>query len=379
MRVSRRLGRVPAAVVSMAAVLVVACGVAFTSSAAASTTNYWGSVTKAPKNFSALVKAAKAEGSVTIATPIAMSEAPAWVAFEHKYGIKVNAVDQSSAVVGSAIPTQESSGKVTDDLVAVSNFSQLKQYGKAGYFEKYTPLTSKDYRKEDEIPPYAYPLYQTDSVIAWNTKTTPQSVQKQLEKNPYKALLSPSLKGRILLLDANNGGSGMAWFSNLVYNVKGYGWPYLTKLAAQDPAFTGQVATIAAEVESGTYDVTNFGALSSLVPAIAAGAPVKFVAPSPCSATQFMQAIVKGAPHPAAARLFQEWSFSHAGQERISQVAVGSSILKGWINETTPLKKLKWYKPPAQNYLKWQFDPRLQGTHLTAFLAKWSSVFHHSN
>lgn len=315
---------------------------------------------------------------MTIVAPIVKNEASAFQAFTAKYGVKVNAVDQPSSVAGSSIETQEKTRAVTDDLIATSNYSQLQQFAGQGYLERYVPQAAGLYPSSAEIKGYAYPVGNSDAAIAWNTKTTPPAVQKQLETDPYQALLSPSLKGKIVLLDAGGGGSGMAWFSNLVYNVKGYGWPYLEKLAAQHPAITTTVETIASEVEGGTYDVTNFGSIGALGPAAANGAPIRFVIPSPASATQFEQAIIKGAPHPAAARLFQEWAASLPGQEAITKGEAFTSQAKGWKDETTFMSKLSWFKLPSQTYLSWQTDPRLSGTKLEAFVNKWNKVFHYS-
>lgn len=377
-RVPRHRGRVLATIVSIGALMaVVGCGSSGTTSGSSS--KNWADVTSAPSSFSELVAAAKSEGSVTISAPLTTQEEAAFQEFTKEYGVTVNAEDQPSSVAGSSVETQESTGRVTTDLIQTSNFSQMQQFAKEGYLEKYSPQTAADYPASTEISGYAYPVGDSDVAIAWNTKTTPQAVQKELETDPYKALLSPSLKGKILLIDANIGGSGMATYSNLIYNVAGYGWSYMTKLAAQNPAIGSSNTTIVSEITSGTYDVTNFAPVGTIGQAIAAGAPARFVTPSPDPTTQFDEAIVHGAPHPAAARLFEEWSEGHAGQEAITNALGFTSQLKGWVNEQAWTKKLPWYSPPAQTYLSWQVDPRLTGNNLTAFLAKWSQIYHHSS
>jgi ABC-type Fe3+ transport system substrate-binding protein len=366
---------------SACAVTIAACG--SSSSGGGSGANgggsNWADVASTPGSLPKLVKAAKTEGSLTVVGPLASTEGAALKVFTAKYGVKVDVTESPSSVAGSTVQTQERTGKVTYDMIQTSNFSQLQQYAKQEYLEKYTPQSAGKYPASTEVTNYAYAIGETQPAIAWNTKTTPPAVQKQLETDPYHALLSPALKGKILLLDANVGGSGMGWFANLVYNSSNYGWPYLTKLAAQDPAFTDTITTIGSEITGGTDDVTNFASLGNIGPAAVSGAPVRFVIPSPAAATQFNQAILKGAPHPAAARLFQEWATSLAGQQALSASNGFTSQLPGWKDNIPFISKLPWAKLAKTTYLKWQTDPRLQGDNLTSFLAKWSQVFHHSN
>ncbi|SEG72509.1 iron(III) transport system substrate-binding protein [Actinacidiphila yanglinensis] len=327
-------------------------------------------------NLAALVRTARSEGTLTIYTAVQADQMKGWTeAFTKKYGVKVKILRLSSATLGTTFQTQQQAGRNKADLLETSNLSQLQDFQKQKWLAEYTPQAANLYPSDRVVAGYMYPLYQSNGGIAWNTKVTPAAVQQELATDPWNALLDPALKGKIVLISPSNGGSGMAYYANLVYNLGNqYGWPYLQKLADQKPAITDSIASISQQVSAGTYYATNFGEESIFGPLAVQGAPVRFSALSRMNATQFMQAIPKAAPHPAAARLWSEWSATVAGQEAMTKSAGGESSAKGW-TENASYANESWYKPVAQPWLDWRTDPRLQGDELQAFLAKWNSVF----
>lgn len=328
-----------------------------------------------------LISTAKSEGSLTVYTAIQTDQAQPWVdQFTKKYGIKVNIQRLSSAEVGTTFQTQAQAGKVNADVLETSDLSTLERFRKQGWMAKYTPEAADLYPTDRVVADYFYPLYQSNGAIAWNTKVVPASVQKKLEANPYQGLLEPALKGKIVLIDPANGGSGMAYYANLTNNLADqYGWDYLNKLAKQEPAVSESIAAISQEVSAGTYWATDFGDEAIFGPLAASGAPLRFASLPTMNATQFMQAIPTDAPHPAAARLFSEWSASLQGQEAMTASTGGESSAKGWKDNVEYAKKLSWYKPPTTSWLDWRTDPQLQGDNLSTYVEKWNSIFHVSS
>jgi iron(III) transport system substrate-binding protein len=362
----------------LAAVAMAAVGC---SSSHSSASGKWATATTASGSMSQLISAAKAEGSLTIFTPVVQSEVQQWAAsFTKEYGIKVNIYREASSILGTTFTTQQNAGKNQADIYQTSNLGQVQQFIKEGWFAKYVPQSAGDYPASRTVSDYAYPLYQSTGAIAWNTQVVPASVQKELEANPYQGLLDPALKGKIVLIDPSVGGSGMAYYANLVDNLSSqYGWSYLQKLAAQKPAVASSIQTISQEVSAGTYYVTIFGDDAIFGPLAQSGSPVRFSSISPMNATLFYQEVPSAAPHPAAARLWDEWSESLAGQEAMTAATGGSSSIKGWTDNRPFAKDLSWYKMPSQVWLSWQSDSALTGDQLTQFVTKWDSIFHVSS
>ncbi|MFT4085468.1 MAG: extracellular solute-binding protein [Nocardioides sp.] len=332
-------------------------------------------------NLTELEKTAKSEGTLTLYTAIQTEQAQPWVEkFTKKYGIEVKILRLSSADLGTTFQTQEQAGKNKGDVLQTSNLAQLKEFQGKGWLAHYTPAAAHLYPADRVVAGYFYPLYQSNGAIAWNTKVTPADVQKVLVDDPYQGLLDPSMKGKIVLIDPSNGGSGMAYYANMIVNYPDqYGWSYLEKLAAQEPAISESIASISQQVSAGTYYATNFGDEAIFGPLAYDGAPLQFSSLETMNATQFMQAIPSDAPHPAAARLFSEWSSSLAGQQAMTASTGGESSIKGWQDNVAYAEKLDWYQPPKNSWLEWRTDPRFQGDQLETFLEKWKSVFHMSS
>ncbi|MEV7038406.1 extracellular solute-binding protein [Amycolatopsis sp. NPDC051061] len=338
----------------------------------------WSTKTATTGSLDQLVTAAKAEGTLTVFTPIVQSEVEEWTAaFGKKYGIKVAIQRQSSSTLGTTFSTQVRAHKVEADVFQTSNRGQVQEFVDNGWFANYTPQTAAQYPADTTIPGHAYPLYETIGNIAWNTKTVPPEVQAKLEADPYEGMLDPALKGKIVLIDPGHGGSGMAYYANLVANhADKYGWPYLEKLAAQEPAINTSISTMAQQVSAGTYSVTIFGDDAVFGPLAAGGAPLRFSSISPMNSSLFYQEIPSDAPHPATARLFSEWSQSLEGQQAMSVATGGRSTMKGWQENRPFVAKLPWYRVPDEIWLDWQTDPRFAGDQLKSFVEKWNTTFH---
>jgi iron(III) transport system substrate-binding protein len=364
-------------VIAASALVLAGCSSVSTASGGASASSGSAASQTSSGDMASLVKEAKAEGSLTIYTAIQANQMAPWTAaFKKKYGINVKILRLASAVLGTTFETQAQAGKNAADILQTSNLSQVQDFKTKGWIAKYTPASAGLYPSDRTVPGYMYPLYQSNGAIAWNTKVVSKSVQKKLSKNPYQALLDPSLKGKIVLIDPANGGSGMAYYANLVYKLGDkYGWSYLKKLAAQKPAISESIASISQEVSAGTYSATIFGDDAIFGPLAAQGAPVQYQGLSTMNVTQFVQAIPKAAPDPAAARLWQEWSTTVAGQQAMTAGTGGSSSAKGWKDNDTYKSDVSWYTPPKEDYLDWRTDPRLQGAKFTAFVAKWNTIF----
>jgi ABC-type Fe3+ transport system substrate-binding protein len=352
----------------MASLLVAGCGTHLSAESKA-----WAAQQSTNGSLDTLERAAKAEGSLTIFTPIVSSEILEWTrSFTGEYGIKVDVFRQASGPLATTYKTEIAAGKVQADIFETSNLDQVHGFVEDGSFARYRPQAADEYPADRTVPGYAYPLYESTGAIAWNTTTVPESTQKLLAKDPYQGLLDPALKGKIVLIDPSVGGSGMAYYANLVKHLPDrYGWDYLRKLGRQKPAVATSIQTISQEISAGAYSATIFGDDSIFGPLALSGAPVRFASTSPMNATLFYQGIAAKAPHPAAARLFAEWAQSHGGQEAMTQATGGSSVMAGWSDDRDFATELPWYRRPDEVWLDWQTDPTLTGKGLADFVAQW--------
>jgi iron(III) transport system substrate-binding protein len=134
------------------------------------------------------------------------------------------------------------------------------------------------------------------------------------EPKSWFDLKDPKYLGKIVYADprAPNSGQSMAWFLTQKYGKEGE--DFLRALGKQDLQYEAQQPKIADEISRGERAI---GAPVQWISYKAAEGPnVKFVQPQEGLYYSIANAvIVKGAPHPNAARLWIEWEVSRAGQQ----------------------------------------------------------------
>ena len=134
-----------------------------------------------------------------------------------------------------------------------------------------------------------------------------------------------------------------------------------TGMAAQKPAVYAEILVGRFDrVVAGEHDFTYWTWEGVALTKLEQGAPIRWVrpAPTPTLASSF-QAISKYAPHPHAARLFQNWSMSEEGG-LVIQNLYGSESSIGGLKDQRPITRQPWHKPVAEEYLvdfkRWDRD-----------------------
>ncbi len=338
-------------ITATAAVMVAGAALAACSSqapAASSTGSAcWTKATSASScgGMAALVKAAKAEGRLNV---IALP--PAWAnygsiisAFESKYGIKVNSANPngSSGEELAAIKAQQGSAQGPDVVDVGPSFAL--QGASEGLFAPYKVATWSSIPADQKAPDGSwFDDYGGYIAVGYNAsifKRAPTSLS---------SLLSPEFRGSVCL-DGNpessqaafsavyaaalaNGGS----FKNIEPGIQ-----YFKKLASVGN-FVPTGAT-PASIGSGQCRVSlDWSYLQVKYAQGLAPKGIKwkvFVPPNAEYASYYVQAISKFAPDPAAARLWEEFLYSPAGQNLwlagyASPVELPAMIANGTVNRS---------------------------------------------
>jgi putative spermidine/putrescine transport system substrate-binding protein len=312
--------------VSSSAVAVVAatvCGLGVSSAAASAKVN-WATVTsaKAGGGMAALVKAAKAEGSLNV---IALP--PTWAnygkeisAFKKKYGIKVTSENPNGTSAEEIQALSQDKGRssepdvidVGESYTAANGFSKLVSPYKVATWSS-IPAAAKA-SNGDWFNDYGgYISFGCDMTVVKTCPTT----WSALENSQYKGdvTLNGAIGQAAAATDAvyaaalNTGGSltnvapGISFFNTL----------------KSDGNFNSTDCNSPAEIEAHqcpiliNWDYLNSAKSYGLPANIAAN--WKVVDPSGKEfAGYYVQAISKAAPHPAAARLWEEFLYSTTGQ-----------------------------------------------------------------
>jgi iron(III) transport system substrate-binding protein len=290
----------------------VALGIAACGGAAPASATIKPSIPAAAAPTSALVKAAQAEGALTFYTATALtSSAQVAGAFTGAYGIPVSVQRLVSAPLEVRFTAEMQAGKPVADLIQLSDTAWLNSTGiPKGWLA--TPDTS-------EIPaangwPAKYILgntayLQNTSIegIGYNTDL----VKGRDVPTKWTDLLNPKWKGSINMTDPRSNNVVLSW---CLLMDQTYGDSFLTKLGQQNlqlDAGGGGPAALAA----GSVAIQIISSQTQIGTLQAAGAPVKCTAfDAPTVGAEEWTALVKGAPHPNAAKLFFNFALSVPGQ-----------------------------------------------------------------
>jgi putative spermidine/putrescine transport system substrate-binding protein len=295
-----------------AALLAAGCSSSGSSSGSSSSATNWATQTSASAGggMTALVAAAKKEGTLNV---IALP--PTWAnygailsGFEKKYGIKINSTlpDGTSQQEVDAVKTQNGTAKAPDVLdigmaVALANTKLFAPYQVSTWSA--IPAAQKD------PGGLWYQDYGGYMAIGYSSKFGTITSMKDL--------LSPKFKGAVALngnpTSANAGLNGVM-LANLVEGgspgdiSKGVNFFHELKAAGNfDP-----VSATGATIKAGTTPVVFNWDYLNLPSYVGVSNWKVFVPPGSPLGGYYAQAINKNAPHPAAARLWEEYLYSQA-------------------------------------------------------------------
>ncbi|HXP12099.1 MAG TPA: extracellular solute-binding protein [Stellaceae bacterium] len=312
-----------------------------------------------------LIAAAQKEGQVIWYTSaeLGLVESIAKV-FEAKYpGITVQ-LERSGAERNFQRVAQEYSSNIhAVDVIDSSDTSNFLSWKHDGLLAAYVP---------DGMPAYVPAAYRdpdgfyaswraTLSCMGYNTKL----VQPNEAPKSFADLLDPKWDGK--LVKAHPGYSGT--IMTATYEMaRDLGWPYFEKLAKQHVMQVQSANDPAHKLEAGDRAVSVDGVEYLLLLGRARGAPVAPIYPA--EGTPFVAGsvgIMKDAPHPNAARLYESFLFSHETQQLITDI--------GQLRSFDPTVK----DPPGRLSLKsiklMRDDPQGTAAHADEIKQKYSQYF----
>ena len=273
-------------------------------------------------DWNAVIAAGKKEGAVTIYQ--SQHGTPHWNAivknFENRFGIKVQVYDARASEMTEKIRVEQTAGRFLADIEFHGKTSILQQR-ETDFIQKHGGVpNSVNLRDEFPADEYSIPAWVQNVCFLYNTNLVkPDEAPKE-----WKDLLHPSWKGRILSDDMRVLGTGQTLFA--VFH-KVYGKAFLEQLRDQALVTDRDLRMGSRRVARGEYPIllTQQIALASDLH----GLPVKVVLPTDgCPYTPISSAMLRGAPHPNAARLFMNHFIEMESQIIYGNAWVGT-VIKG--------------------------------------------------
>ncbi|HWL06067.1 MAG TPA: extracellular solute-binding protein [Xanthobacteraceae bacterium] len=270
-----------------------------------------------------VVAAAKKEGSVTIYH--ANLGAPHWkkavAAFKARYGIDVKEFDARASEMSERIRTEQESGRFIADL-ELHGYTTVLDQMKTNYVAELGDIPNAVNLRDDvpRIPDRGVPVWVQHSCLLVNTNL----VKPADEPKSYAELTDPKWKGRMMSDEMRAIGGGNTFFGVVGDKL---GLDYMRKLKAQDLLFDRDLQQSSRRIARGERALL----LQQIVAFASAlkGLPVKVVVPDEgCPGTPIQGAILRGAPHPNAARVFINHFLDMETQVTYGEAWMGT-VIKG--------------------------------------------------
>jgi iron(III) transport system substrate-binding protein len=258
------------------------------------------------------LEAAKKEGKVVWYTSLALPSAEKVAKlFEAAHpGVKVEVHRTGSERILSRVMQELQAGIKNADVVHTSDAGHFVLLKNKNLLMKYTPAGVEafpaGFKDKDG---FYFGLRSTVSVIAYNTK----AVSAAEAPKSWKDLLDPKWKGK--MVTAHPGYSGVI-ATHVLALVNQYGWDYFKQLAQNRLMLVQSAVDPSGVVASGERVVAVDGGEYTFYQTRKKGNPLEIVYPKegvPLIVSP--TAIMSFAPHPNAAKLFTDFSFSREIQQ----------------------------------------------------------------
>jgi ABC-type Fe3+ transport system substrate-binding protein len=281
-----------------------------------------------PVEWERTVEAAKKEGKVVVSVP-ASAELRRGIekVFKQRFGIDAELTTGSAATIVGKIRQESKSGAPYFDLHMGGGESMITGLLSEGIL---APLESAMFLKDIKDPNnwwgghiwldnakryiYASQAHQVELVWCNTDYAKPEEIRSLAD------LVNPKWSGKIGYLDPRTPGAGSSMWSFL-WKLKGE--EYLKRLAGQKLFLSRDQRVLAESLSRGKVAVVMGLSYYSYLPFVKAGLPVKSISiPRDeiyVSGGSGNVAMIKGAPHPNAAKVFLNWFLGPEGQETYSR------------------------------------------------------------
>src|SRR6266481_744631 len=260
-----------------------------------------------------LIAKAREEGTLTLYTSMATTESgPLALAFEKKYGVKVQVWRALSENVLQRALTEARGGRRSMDVVE-TNAPEVEALAREGVAAQFNSSHIAD------LPPWAIPTHRRwfgDRANLWVVGYNTDKIKREELPAALEGFADPRWKGR-LALEATD--------SDWMYGVVSFmgearGLDFFRRLAALKPEMRKGHVLVAQLVAAGELPLcltTYSGNADSIK---AKGGPIDWAAVEPLVGRPQAIALAANAPHPNAALLFADFVLSPEGQKLLGDL-----------------------------------------------------------
>ena len=305
----------------------------------------------------ALVKAAQQEGTLTYYHVTSIDVTGAWTAaFSKRFGVRTKNVRGPGYPTWDKWLNESRVGLHICDAIQVTDPSLIDPADREGFVAHYTPEAGSKILPDMKQDGIWYAIHANVMGLAWNTQKASAEDAKSIQARGWDALGDPRWKGRYGTTTPASGGSDYVfWYMFMVALNARYGDPWLQRLAANKPDVFVSKPPMFDRLAAGEYAIIDQASQDGLSSLYLKGAPVRWAFPDPVPCNLTAQCISANAPHPNAARLFQEWALSEEGMLEWFKT---TSVIPSRTDVADPRRAARrdwyaedWYREPKTLYV----------------------------
>lgn len=315
---------------------------------------------------------AKKEGAALLVTGMPFAAAKILVTeFEKKYpGVKVDVIYLVGLELYQRFMLETKNNQHLIDVMHINDYPSMKSLVGLGHIANWRVPTADRFGKY-RLGDASYSLYFTDVVAMYNETRLTDEEAKLLER--WEWATDPRFKGRfgVTTQRCSTCYAPFQVFLDPEAAKKGYGWPFLEKIADNKPGIYRMTDFMGDRVAAGEKDIAFTEAEGYAFSQRARGAPVRWKIPSPApSFPNAWNGVSKYAPHPYTARLYLNWITSEEGARALQDKYGPRTVLQG-VPDQRPVTKEPWYTKQVV-YHEVDFDR--WGSEQSAVMAKWEAM-----
>jgi ABC-type Fe3+ transport system substrate-binding protein len=262
---------------------------------------------------------------------------------EHYPFLDVSYTLQSTSQVMNRFTSEVKAKKgLTDCLMLPANLKETGQYIIAGAVARFAISQDAAFPAEAKHDGLWYALAADRAVTVYRKDAL--SAEEKMLVRTYKGLGDPRFRGRLGINGITNSVAVTGAYVLQNHPDKSL-W---TRLAANKPRVKTASPGLMDGLLSGEYDVSVFAASATAATAARNGAPIEFGNTALTPTLYVPNGISALAPHPNAARLWQDWVLSKEGQELWVALA-GSRSARSDVSKTWAQKQRWFFESPGSH------------------------------
>jgi ABC-type Fe3+ transport system substrate-binding protein len=331
-----------------------------------------------------LVKAAQKEGAVSYYHNSDIGPTGQWTdIFAKKYGVQMKNMRLPSYPLFDRWLNEERVGRHLADLIQITDPTLLSYADRQGFVARYLPEGGAAIPEDMRQDGVWYGLFTDPMGIGYNAKMVTPEEEKLIQTGGWAALADPRWKGRFGTATPASGGSSYAFCYMFLVTLRAqYGKPWFSKLAANAPDIYASKAPLFERLAAGEYALMDQGSAGTLSDYYLKGAPIRWSFPPPTPIAMTSQSVCKNAPHPAAARLFQEWSTTKEAMAAWLTYTIAGATRPD-VPDPRRAQKADWYKEdwfhePTQLYTSYLKDEAFADPKKPV-IAEWNEIFNYQS